>query len=331
MSRGELWASAADVPASVEPSAVTIGNFDGVHLGHQAVLRQLQDAAAARGLRPIAMTFNPHPRHVMTGSVVPPLITGYARRDDLIRDLGISVLDLEFTRGFAQHSAEDFVRIFLVELLNAKAVVIGRDSRFGRANEGDLGTMQELGEKLGFEVLVVDELGISASCSRVSSSVIRAAITSGDVGSAAGMLGRPHAVADVIQHGFKRGRELGFPTANFSARPDGLVPADGVYAGLLSVEVPTRADHPDAQMRLAPATISIGTNPTFEDGPLHTIVETYVHGSHDLDLYDKRVRVDFIERLRPTLAFSSIDELVVQMRQDVEVTRRTLGEWAGAR
>ena len=323
--QGQLWTAVSEVPADLPASIVTIGNFDGVHLGHQHVLRRLRSAAADRGLAPIAMTFSPHPRHVMTGTANPPLITDYGFRNRLLRESGLcGVIDVEFTREFAQHSPEDFVRIFLVELLHARAVVIGKDSRFGRANAGDVTTMQELGRRLGFEVLIVDELGHSPACDRISSSEIRAAITAGAVGDAARMLGRYHSVSDVVRHGYKRGRELGFPTVNFSARPQGLVPADGVYAGLLTVEVPTSPTSPDASITGAPATVSVGTNPTFEDGPLSTVVETYVHGSHELSLYDKLVRVEFVERLRPTLAFDSLDELVRQMNQDVEVSRRTL-------
>lgn len=315
-----LWRSESDVPRDLAPAVVTLGNFDGVHRGHRRLLGAVVTHAHTRGWQARALTFNPHPRHVMTGGSEPTLITGYRDRDDLLFTTGLdAVLDLEFTREFAQLSAEDFVRDYLVTLLGAKAVILGRDSRFGRLNEGGYDDMCRLGEKLGFETSTVEELGAdNGQCARISSSQIREAITEGDMARAATMLGRHHFVTDVVCHGFKRGRELGFPTANFTAHPSGLVPADGVYAGYFSVL------DGDRFLNRVPATISVGTNPTFEEGPPHRVVETYVHGSHDYDLYDRHGRVEFVERQRPTLAFDGVDALIRQMHKDVAVTRSTL-------
>lgn len=349
MTRAPLWHSLEEVPADLGATAVTIGNFDGVHRGHQAVLRRLADAAAQRGLRPVALTFWPHPRHVMGEPAGTPLITAHEDRDRLLQESGVrGVLDLAFTREFAQHSAEDFVRIFLVEGLGMRCVVMGADSRFGRANEGDLGTMRELGRRHGFEVVLVEDLGHEELTGapvprigedgiaeiggqdvprdRVSSSEIRAALLGGDVAAASAMLGRLHAVSDLVHHGFKRGRELGFPTANLGPVPRGLVPADGIYAGLLTVVRQAPEHVGTAPLERAPATISIGTNPTFpsEDGSAPRMVEAYVHASHDLDLYGDEVCIEFVARQRPTITFETVGALVEQMERDKDVTRRTL-------
>lgn len=317
-----LWRSESDVPSDLAPAVVTIGNFDGVHRGHRRLLSQVIDHARSQGLDARALTFNPHPRHVMTGDAVPELITSYEDRNSLVLEAGLDgLLDLTFTREFARLSAEDFVREYLVELLGAQVVILGRDSRFGRLNEGGYDDMVRLGHKLGFQTATVEELMLGPGDeARISSSHIRDAIREGAVDTATDMLGRHHFVSDVVCHGFKRGRELGFPTANFSAHPRGLVPADGVYAGYFSLM------DGDRFLDRAPATISVGTNPTFEEGPPHRVVETYVHGSHDYELYDREARVELVQRQRPTLAFDGIDALVTQMHEDVSVTRSTLAD-----
>lgn len=329
MSRTPIWHSVQEVPADLGPTAVSIGNYDGIHRGHRFVLDQLLHQAASRSLTPVALTFWPHPRHVMHTPGEPPLLTGHQDRDRLLLLSGVGgVLDLDFTWEFAQHSAEDFVRIFLVEALGARCVVLGEDARFGKANSGDISTMRELGERYGFDVVTVEELGATGEGSdRISSSVIRSLLLEGRVAEANAMLGRLHTVTDVVHHGFRRGRELGFPTANLGPEPQGLVPADGVYAAYLTVidQDPTHAG--TAPLAGVPATVSIGTNPTFaaEGVPART-VEAYVHDDHTLDLYGDTVRLELVDFQRPTLKFDGIDSLVAQMHQDVEVTRRTLAE-----
>ncbi|MDO5661230.1 MAG: bifunctional riboflavin kinase/FAD synthetase [Brachybacterium sp.] len=329
-----VWRSLAEVPSSLGPSAVAIGNFDGVHRGHRAVLRHLADAAADRALAAVALTFWPHPRHVCVGPGDPVLLTS---RDDRDRLLSLSdlagVLDLEFTWDFAQYSAEDFVRIFLVEGLGMRLVVMGEDSRFGRANEGDITTMRQLADRYGFEVLTVGDHGLgestaTPSTTRVSSSAIRAALEDGDVPAATAMLGRYPTVTDLVHHGHKRGRELGFPTANLGPAPQGMVPADGVYAGYLTVVRQAPEHHGAPVLDRAPATMSIGTNPTFAtpENPSPRIVEAYVHGDHDLDLYGDLVRLELVERQRPTVRFDSVEDLIAQMHLDADVTRRTVAE-----
>ncbi|MFC0675534.1 bifunctional riboflavin kinase/FAD synthetase [Brachybacterium hainanense] len=366
MTRAPLWHSLDEVPADLGATAVTIGNFDGVHRGHQAVLARLRAAAEARGLLPVALTFWPHPRHVMGDPAATPLLTAHEDRDALLQETGLAgVLDLAFTRAFAQHSAEDFVRVFLVEGLGMRCVVMGEDSRFGRGNQGDLTTMRELGERFGFDVVLVEDQGHEAHVGpparlaadapapvrevhrelaaahgsdagrtgrdRVSSSEIREALLAGDVEAASILLGRFHTVADEVHHGFKRGRELGFPTANLGPAPRGLVPADGVYAGLLTVleQIPAHAGAP--RLVRVPATISIGTNPTFpsRDGIAPRMVEAYIHDREGLDLYGDVVSLEFVARQRPTVTFESVEALVVQMERDKDVTRRTLASVPG--
>lgn len=336
MSRVPVWHSLAEVPAALGPTAVTIGNFDGVHRGHRAVLAQLARQAEARALAPVALTFWPHPRHVCHTPGIPPLLTSQGERDRLVALSGVrGVLDLPFTWEFAQLSPEDFVREVLVEGLRMRCIVLGEDTRFGRANAGDLATMRALGAEHGFDVVTVCELGPDGEevepgqGLRVSSSAVREAVLRGDIEEATRMLGRYPSVTDVVHHGFKRGRELGFPTANLGPAPEGLVPEDGVYAGYLTVieQVPEHRGTPP--LVGAPATISIGTNPTFapeDGGPAPRMVEAYVHGSHQLDLYGDRVRIELVRRQRPTLRFDSVQELVDQMCRDADVTRRTLAE-----
>ena len=329
MTRVPIWHSVQEVPTDLGATAVSIGNYDGVHRGHRFVLDQLRRHAQARSLAPVALTFWPHPRHVMGDPARTPLLTGHEDRDRLLLLAGMhGVLDLEFTLEFAQHSPEDFVRIFLVEGLRASTVVLGEDALFGRANSGDIDTMRELGEKYGFEVVTLPDLGPEGTgTGRISSSGIRADLLAGDVRAANEALGRFHTVTDTVHHGFRRGHELGFPTANLGPAPAGLIPADGVYAGYLTVTEQAPAHLGTAPLAGAPATISIGTNPTFEDGAAaQRTVEAYVHDDHELDLYGDTVRLEFVDFQRPTLKFDSIEALITQMTEDVEVTRRTLAD-----
>ena len=205
-----------------------------------------------------------------------------------------------------------------VEALGAVAVVVGKDTRFGVRNSGDVDTLRELGETHGFEVLALDDIGEGDTTTRWSSTQLRAELLEGSVAHAAQILGRPHRVTGTVVHGDHRGRELGYPTANLSQDHEGLVPADGVYAGWL-LRLDVAPDDPD---RTLPAAVSVGTNPTF-DGQQRR-VEAYVLDRTDLDLYGERVVVEFVDRLRPTLRFDGVDALVEQMAQDVDRCREIL-------
>ncbi|WP_432563533.1 bifunctional riboflavin kinase/FAD synthetase [Kineococcus sp. SYSU DK003] len=316
----QRWEDLSDVEPGFGPSVVTIGNFDGVHRGHAAVLGEVVGLARSRGLRSVAVTFDPHPLQVLHPERAPGLLTGLERRLDLLAATGLdAVLVMPFTRELADWSPERFVEDVFVTGLGAQVVVVGHDVRFGRGNAGDLSTMQELGDRLGFEVVVLQDLGDEGRVvHRWSSTAVREALADGDVQRAAEMLGHPHRVTSTIVHGDHRGRELGYPTANLdTAHAQGLVPADGVYAGWLT--------RPSGQ-RLA-AAVSIGTNPTF-DGQRRQLEAYCLPGQPgvgpELDLYGERVDLDFVAHLRPTLRFEGIEVLVQQMERDVARCRELL-------
>jgi riboflavin kinase/FMN adenylyltransferase len=313
------------VPGDFGPSVVTIGNFDGVHRGHRAVLEGVVSSARARGLAAVAVTFEPHPVAVLFPERAPAVLTTLEHRLELLEETGLdAVLVLEFTREFAQWGPEHFVREVFVDALHAQVVVVGRDTRFGHRNSGDVSTLRELGAQLGFAVEVLHDVGTDGTGPRWSSTRVRELLADGDVAGAAELLGRPHRVTGIVVHGDHRGRELGYPTANLSQDAQGQPPADGVYAGrLVRLGVPTQA--PDAVM---PAAISVGTNPTF-DG-VQRRVEAYVLDRDDLDLYGESVAVEFVERLRPTLRFDGVEALVTQMALDVSRSREVLGVAAPA-
>ncbi|KGN36161.1 bifunctional riboflavin kinase/FAD synthetase [Knoellia subterranea] len=310
----------ATTPESLRPCVVTLGNFDGVHRGHKAVLSRLVELGHERGVAAVAVTFDEHPLAVLHPDRAPDLITPGTLREDLLEATGIDgLLVLDFTHEFAQQSPEEFVVTTFVEGLQAQVVVVGSDTRFGHKNSGDVTTLRELGEKYGFEVVTLEDVGDAGDGERWSSTSVRKALAAGDVAAAARILGRPHRVVGTVVHGHHRGREMGYPTANLSQDSAGLVPAEGVYAGWL-----TRLDlDPGEPDRTMPAAISIGTNPTFDTKDRRT-VEAYVLDRDDLDLYDERVLVEFVEHIRPTLRFESIDDLLVAMAKDVEQCRAVL-------
>jgi len=313
----QVWNGLDEVPAGIGPCVVTLGNFDGVHRGHRAVLGVVVDEARSRGLTSVAVTFHPHPLAVLFPDRAPEEITSLAQRLDLLAATGLdAVLVLEFTRSFAAQTPAEFVDSVFVGALSAQVVVVGADTRFGVRNSGTVDTLRELGAELAFDVVSVADVGDEG---RWSSTRVRALIAAGDVVAAGELLGRSPRVDGVVVHGDHRGRLLGFPTANLGAPLQGLVPGDGVYAGWL-----TRLDLPvGAPDRVLPAAISIGTNPTF-DGTSRR-VEGYVLDRTDLDLYGERVAYEFVRMLRPTVRFDGIEALVTQMHADVDECRQTLG------
>lgn len=313
------WYGLDDIPTDLGPTVVTLGNFDGVHRGHRVVLSRVAQEARDRGATPVAVTFEPHPIAVLYPDKAPPKVQSLEQRLDLLERAGVSVLVLEFTREFAQQTPEEFVRRTFVEALKAATVVVGEDTRFGVRNSGDVNTLRDLGAVHGFEVIALEDIGESG---RWSSTQLRRELLEGKVSHAAEILGRPHRVSGMVVHGDHRGRELGFPTANLAQDHEGLVPADGVYAGWL-----VRLDLPeDAIDRTLPAAVSVGTNPTFDGHERR--VEAYVLDRTDLDLYGERVAVEFVRILRATLKFESIEALVAQMEQDVAQCREILSALA---
>jgi len=312
----QRWHGLDDVPAEWGRSVVTIGEFDGVHRGHQRIISNAMEAAAELGLPVVVVTFDPHPDEVVRPGSHPPLLCTASRRSQLLSGLGVdAVCVLPFTLEFSRLGPDEFVRTVLVERLRAARVVVGANFRFGHKAAGDVALLAELGEKYDFTaegVPLLAENGVT-----ISSTGIRAMLAAGDVAGAAHDLGRPHRVEGIVVRGQQRGRSLGFPTANLETPAHTAIPADGVYAGWLS-----SLDSAGFETQRWPAAISVGTNPTF-DGR-HRTVEAYALDRDDLDLYGAHVAVDFVARLRATLKFRSADELVVQMHVDVDDVRHLL-------
>lgn len=311
-----VFRSPEDVPSDFGPSAVAIGKFDGVHAGHRVVIERLEKAAAATGSRAVAVTFDRNPLAVIRPDRCPENVVTVERKLELLGELGLdATLVLTFDEQLAARSAEDFVVDILVGALQVSTVLVGQDFRFGNRGAGTPELLREMGPLYGFSVEVVDDVYLPGSERRVSSSWIRELLMEGDVVSAATVLGRYPDVRGEVVHGLKRGRELGFPTANLSTIVDAFVPADGVYAGWL-VDHDTGIRHPSA--------ISVGTNPTFDD-VLVRQVEAHVLGETGLDLYGHDVTVEFVDRLRGMVAFEGIDKLMAQMGADVTDAARALG------
>jgi riboflavin kinase/FMN adenylyltransferase len=309
----QLWRSLEEVPAEVGRTSVVIGNFDGVHLGHQHVVRRAREIADQRGLRLVGVTFDPHPMAVLRPEHAPVTLTTLEARAELLAAAGADdVLALPFDSEMAAWTPEEFARRVLVDVLHAAAVVVGANFRYGCRAAGDVADLTAFG---GTHDFTVEGIPLDGGPQVWSSTYVRTCLASGDVAGAAEALGRAYAVRGVVVKGDQRGRELGFPTANVPT--DGLtaVPPDGVYAGWL-----TRRDTGET----FPAAISVGTNPTF-NGVVGRRVESYVLDRDDLELYGVEVEVAFVERLRGMVAFDSIEALIDQMRADVDRSRDLLG------
>jgi riboflavin kinase/FMN adenylyltransferase len=309
----QIWRSLADVPADLGATVVVIGNFDGVHLGHRRVLARAREIADERGLPVVAVTFDPHPMSVLRPEHAPTQLTTIERRADLLAEAGADhVLALPFDRDMASWAPEHFAQRVLVETVHAAAVVVGANFRFGSRAAGDVATLQAFGGDHGF---VAEGIALDGGPMVWSSTYVRTCLAAGDVAGAAEALGHPYAVRGVVVEGDRRGRDLGFPTANVPTDGMTAAPADGVYAGWLK-----RLDTGETY----PAAISVGTNPTF-DGVRERRVESYVLDRADLELYGVEVEVSFVERLRGMVAFESVEKLVDQMHTDVERARDLLG------
>ncbi|MDQ1456993.1 MAG: riboflavin kinase / adenylyltransferase [Actinomycetota bacterium] len=294
--------------------AVTIGAFDGVHLGHQAVLRLVRELARARDLSATVLTFDRHPAEVVRPGSAPKLLTTLEQKIELLDATGDvdECLVLAFDAARSKEPAEQFVEELLASALRARLVVVGADFHFGYRRHGDVPLLQRMGAELGFETI---GLGLVAALDRdagapFSSTRIRELIAAGDVAGAAAMLGRPHEVRGPVERGDARGRLLGFPTANVSVPENICLPADGVYAGTFAVA--------GGAPRLA--AISVGRRPTFYAEAGRCLVEAYVL-DFDGDLYDQPARVRFTHRLRGQERFDAVDDLIAQMHLDVERVR----------
>ena len=307
------WQGLDEVPAEWGDSVVTIGEFDGVHRGHQSIVARAAQLGRERGLPVVAVTFDPHPDEVVRPGPHPPSLTSPRRLAQLLAGLGADALCvLPFTPEFSRLSPEEFVRVVLSERLHAAAVVVGENFRFGHKAAGDVPLLAQLGEKYDFTAEGVPLLVTGEGT--ISSTYIRERLAAGDVAAAAAVLGRPHRVEGVVVRGHMRGRALGFPTANLEVPPQTAIPADGVYVGWLTV-----LDLDGNETDRWPAAISVGTNPTFGGGN-HT-VEAYALDRDDLDLYGTHAAIDFAVRLRGNERFATVDALVAQMREDVNQAR----------
>jgi len=302
---------------STRGSVVTIGAYDGVHLGHRKVLQLVRELADARGLDAALVTFDRHPARVVRPESAPKLLTTLPQRLELLEQLGL--LDmcfvLEFDEARSREPAADFVQEVLVDALKARLVVVGADFHFGHGRQGNVALLEHMGTDLGFEVLGLGLVAPEGDPHHVpfSSTRVRELLAAGDVQGAAALLGRPHAVRGAVQHGDQRGRALGFPTANVAVPDEILLPADGIYAGTFVGA--------DGIERVT--AISLGRRPTFYVDQPFSLLEAHVL-DFDGDLYGRDVEVRFVARLRGEQKFDGVDALVAQITRDVEQTRALL-------
>jgi len=297
-------------PEGISGTALTIGAYDGVHLGHRTVLSEVRRRADELGVQSCVVTFDRHPAEVVRPESAPRLLTDLDQKLELLESTGIDLaVVVHFDEERAAEPAEDFVRTVLVGALGARLVVVGEDFHFGHRRQGDVALLAELGAELGFEVLghhLVGRDGRDATDeATVSSTAIRRALVEGRLVDANAMLGRPHEMRGPVVDGDHRGREIGFPTANVAISPRMLYPADGIYAGHLL----------DADAGTLPAAIYVGHRPTFYDDEAATVLEVHCLGWKG-DLYGRRVAVTFEHRLRGDQQFESVDELVEQLQRD---------------
>ncbi|MET0837405.1 MAG: bifunctional riboflavin kinase/FAD synthetase [Marmoricola sp.] len=316
-----IWRSLDDVPGDLGRTVVVIGNFDGVHLGHRHVVRRARELADRDGLRVVAVTFDPHPMAVLRPEHAPLTLTDIERRCQLLSEAGVDdVFVIPFSREIASWSPIEFIEKVLVDGLHARHVVVGANFRFGARAAGDVATLVEAGHDRDFEV---DGIALDGGPQVWSSTYVRTCLAAGDVEGAAEALGRPYSVVGHVVEGEHRGRELGYPTANVPTQGR-AAPADGVYAGWLSMLDPSTSSGRAMGDKPRPAAISVGTNPTF-DGERERRVEAYVLDRDDLELYGEPVEISFVARIRGMVKFEGVDALIETMAQDVERTRDLLG------
>lgn len=303
----------------LEPAAVVIGVFDGVHRGHRTLIRNMQNIAVREGLRSVVLTFDPNPAELVRPQ--PPLrLSTLEQRLQLLAGLGVdATVVLPFDEELSQQSPQHFFDDILRDGLGSQAVVVGENFRFGYRASGDVPMLRSMGESAGVQVVaepLVREHLVGSDDVPISSTEIRGLVTAGEVSAATRALARPHRVEGQVVRGAGRGRELGYPTANVRATELATIPADGVYAARLVVD-------PYGEARgVFPTAVSVGDNPTF-DGQERTVEAFVIDG--DLDLYDRHVAVDFIARLRGQQRFASVGALTAKMADDVENCRALLG------
>ena len=289
-------------------SAVTIGNFDGVHRGHQAMLASLQRAAAPRGLTPCALTFEPHPRELFAPAQAPVRLTSLREKLELLAGYGMQRTHIEhFTRAFAALTPEAFVERVLVQTLAARWVMVGEDFRFGTRRAGDLALLKALGERHGFEVAPMET--VVGEGMRVSSSAVRQALAGGDLARAARLLGRNYGISGRVVRGDQLGRQLGFPTANIQLKHN-RPPLSGIFAVRL---------HDADQVREGVA--SLGVRPTVKAAGAAAVLEVHVL-DFDGDLYGRHVRAEFLSKIRDEEKYADLETLKAAIARDCEAARK---------
>jgi riboflavin kinase/FMN adenylyltransferase len=314
------WRGLEETPRDLGRTVVTVGMYDGVHRGHQELIRTAVDRARALGRPCLLLTFDPHPAEVVRPGSHPAILTSLDRKAELVAELGVDAMCvLPFTSDFMHMSPQSFTHTVLVEHLHAAQVVVGENFTYGHRAAGTVESLTVEGRRFGFGVEGVGLAGVDAGKDEVtiSSTYIRACVAAGDMESATAALGRPHRVDGVVVRGHRRGRALGYPTANVENAPNTAIPADGIYAGYFVL----RGVDGGSGERF-PAAISVGSNPTFQ-GARRTVEAHLI--DWDGDLYGEYAGVEFVSRLRGMINFADVGELVAAMDQDVADARPILG------
>ena len=303
--------SPTELPQDFPGCAVAIGKFDGLHLGHRQLLHELVEYCEDSGLASMAITFDKNPRELFDPTHVPKSIVGPGQKARLIESVGVDVLmTLEFDEELASLSPRDFLRDFIGSV-GAQMVFVGEGFTFGAGGQGSIEDLRVLGPEFGFRSREVASVLVDGH--RISSTQIRNLLDEGNVSAAGLLLGRNHSIVGEVEHGRKLGRTLGFPTANLSRQSEGLLPADGVYAGYLIADgISYEAAH------------SVGTNDSVAEVP--RLLESHVIGRDDLDLYGKIVECEFVDKVRGWQKFESLESLVDQIAADVDRAAEILGE-----
>jgi riboflavin kinase/FMN adenylyltransferase len=295
-----------EVPNGFGPSAVTIGKFDGLHIGHQSVLRQLRELADQRGLTATVVTFDRNPLQLLAPDRCPDALVSNGQKRELLAGADVdATLMLHFDAELAALSPESFIENVLVDALHAQVLLCGADFRFGARGAGDVHLLQRSGVAHGFDVVILDDVHVAGDSGerRASATWVRELLSEGRVREAARLLGRLPSIRSTVVHGEQVGRELGYPTANLDPDLEGYLPMDGVYATWAVIEGTSYA-----------SATSIGNNPTFDGIPQHR-VETHLF-DQTLDLYDRPIELQFVDYLRPMAKFDSVDALVDALHDD---------------
>jgi riboflavin kinase/FMN adenylyltransferase len=302
--------STSEIPAGLPESSVTIGKFDGIHLGHQQLIAETIESAEEHSLIPVVVTFDRHPHSILSPGTEPQALIGPMQKAELLEEAGIElVLNLPFDEYLSKLTPEQFVKTVLVDALKARIVTIGEGFRFGVDQQGDVETLRNLGVQMGFMVKVIPNYLVDGEV--VSTSKIRSLLLEGNVVAAAKLLGRLHTTRGIIEHGLKIGRQIGFPTANMSRSAEGFLPLDGVYAGWL---------YADGERYMT--ALSVGINETFEAVP--RLVEAHVIDQQGLDLYDKVITLEYVDFIRHAAKFDGVESLVAEINRDLDKIRALL-------